>query len=331
MHIEQKIIFFYRILVKKTKKFILNKTSKDLLVFLFFLFIATLFWMFITLNLYYETNISIPIKLVKIPHNVFITEDIPSYINVKVRDKGTVLLSYKFNKKYSPILIDFYNSKEKYVDIKTSFLEKYYINQFNSSTKILSLDPSSIKYVFSDEECKRVPICIKGEISPVSQYYIVDTIINPKYIVAYAPKEILNTIKDAYTLPLVLKNITNGYCLHVSLKEPKGVKFIPSSAKICFKTDIYSEEKFNVPIHGVNFPKGERLLTFPSKVVVSFQTGSTLFKQIRSSDFAIQIAYEEVIKCGKEKLPLRLTKIPYGVRNIKINPAQIDFLIEKKN
>ena len=111
---------------------------------------------------------------------------------------------------------------------------------------------------------------------------------------------------------------------------PRGIKFVPASVEMVFPVDIYTEKTVEVPLRGVNFPAGKVLRAFPSKVSVTFQVGLSRFNKITESDFHINVSYEELLKLGSDKkYTVKLKSVPKGVNQIRINPEQVDFLIEQ--
>ena len=92
---------------RKVKDFLLSDKSREFLIFLFFFFIASGFWLLQTLNNDYETEFSIPVRLKGVPNNVVITSEPPSELHIRVKDKGTVLLNYMLGKSFFPITLDF--------------------------------------------------------------------------------------------------------------------------------------------------------------------------------------------------------------------------------
>ena len=63
------------------------------LYFLFFFFVSAAFWLLQSLNETFDVELKVPLKLENVPSDVVITSDLPSDLNVMVRDKGTVLVS----------------------------------------------------------------------------------------------------------------------------------------------------------------------------------------------------------------------------------------------
>ena len=327
----RKIRYTYLKLSKRIKDFLLSDKSREFLIFLFFFFIASGFWLLQTLNNDYETEFSIPVRLKGVPNNIVITSEPPSELHIRVKDKGTVLLNYMLGKSFFPITLDFsdYKGKDNHVRIYSSQFEKRLLNQLNVSTKLLSVKPDTLEYIYSTGDSKLVPVKLQGTVSAGRQYYISDTICTPDSVLAYAPAGVLDTITIAYTQKVKFEDVSDTLKRQIPLLAQKGVKFVPASVEMIFPVDIYTEKTVEVPLRGVNFPAGKVLRAFPSKVNVTFQVGLSHFRQITASDFHINVSYEELLKLGSDKYTVKLRSVPKGVNQIRISPEQVDFLIEQ--
>ena len=276
----------------KTKDFLLSDKSREFLIFLFFFLIAGGFWLLQTLNNDYEAEFSIPVRMKDLPNNVVLTSEPPSELRVRVKDKGTVLLNYMLGKSFFPVNLVFldYKGKDNHVKIYASDFEKKILSQLNVSSKILSIKPDTLEYIYSEGKSKLVPVRFQGKVTAGLQYYVSDTICKPDSVLVYAPEGILDTITTAYTQNITLENISDTTRRRILLTSERGVKFVPASVEMTFPVDIYTEKTVEVPLHGVNFPADKVLRTFPSKVQITFQVGLKRFRSIKASDFIINIS-----------------------------------------
>lgn len=323
--------YIYLRISKKMKDFLLSEKSREFLVFLFFLFIAGGFWLIQTLNNDYEAEFTIPVRLRGVPDNVVITSEPSSELHIKVKDKGTVLLNYMLGKSFLPVNLEFadYRRANNHLRIYASEFEKKILNQLNVSTRILSIKPDTLEYIYSTGKSKRIPVRLRGKVSADRQYYISDTIYAPDSVLVYAPSWILDTITVAYTQKLDLEDVSDTLKQRIALSSVKGAKFVPNSIELTLPIDIYTEKTVEVPLYGVNFPVDKVLRAFPSKVQVTFQVGLSRFSSIKASDFVLEVPYEELLKQGADKYTLKLKSIPRGVSHVRIAPEQVDFLIEQ--
>ena len=205
----RKIEYTYLKLSKKIKDFLLSDKSREFLIFLFFFLIAGGFWLLQTLNSDYEAEFSIPVRIKDVPNNVVLTSEPPSELRVRVKDKGTVLLNYMLGKSFFPVNLGFldYKGKDNHVKIYASDFEKKILSQLNVSSKILSIKPDTLEYIYSEGKSKLVPVRFQGKVTAGLQYYVSDTICNPDSVLVYAPEGILDTITTAYTQKINLENI----------------------------------------------------------------------------------------------------------------------------
>ncbi|NLZ73267.1 MAG: YbbR-like domain-containing protein [Bacteroidales bacterium] len=324
----------YLRVLRKIKSFFTSERSKQLFIFLFFFFVASGFWLLRTLNESYETTLTIPVRLKNTPADVVLTVDPPSKFKVRVRDRGTVLLNYKIGKSFYPVSVDFPSfateNSSNTVKVATTEFQQSILNQLASTTQLLDISPDTIGYVYSHGERKKVPIALQGKIKSNPQYYFADTLINPDSVLVYAPKKILDTISAAYSEPLELLNIKDSTEYKVALLDIAGAKFIPDNVSASFLVDLYIEKTVTVPLVGIGFPEDKILRTFPTRVNVTFQLGQKKYQTINASDFSIIIPYGELLQLeSHEKYVLKVHTIPEGIQNVRISPANVDFIIEK--
>ena len=81
-------------LFREVRKFLFSNLNKQFLIFLFFVFLSSIFWLIMTLNDTYEKEIKIPVRVNNIPKNVVLTSSSNDTIRVVVRDLGWTILSY---------------------------------------------------------------------------------------------------------------------------------------------------------------------------------------------------------------------------------------------
>lgn len=317
--------------LNKIRNFLLTEKCREFLIFLFFVVISFGFWMLQTLDGGFETEFTIPLRLKNVPKNVVITSELQDEVKVRVADRGTVLLNYMLGRSFLPISIDFadYENGSSRVILPQEDLKKRVASQLNSTTRLLSVYPDSVGFVYSTGKYKKVPVSVSGKITPGVQYYVSDISITPDSVIVYAPSEILKTVQTAYTVPLECEDLTEKTSLRTSFKKIEGVKYEPSYCDVSISVDMYSEKTVEVPVKGIGFPANKTLRTFPSKVKVTFKVGLSDYSSVDASDFQINVKFDELLRSGSDKIDLSVdTSCPH-VSNIRINPSSVDYLIEE--
>lgn len=315
----------------KVRDFLLTEKCREFLIFLFFVAISFGFWMLQTLDGNFETEFTIPLRLKDVPKDVVITSDLQDEVRVKVEDRGTVLLNYMLGRSFLPISINFsdYENSSSRVVLPYEDLRKRVSSQLNSTTKLLSVYPDSIGFVYSQGKFKKVPVSVSGKITPGIQYYISDIKLSPDSVIVYAPAEVLKTVQTAYTMPLDCEDLTENTSLRTSLKKIDGAKYDPSFCDVSVSVDMYSEKTVEVPVVGIGFPVNKTLRTFPSKVKVTFKVGLSGYSSVNADDFFIGVKYSDLLKTSKDNIDLVVTTTNPNVSNIRVVPSSVDYLIEE--
>lgn len=313
------------------KDFLFSERSREFFLFLFFFFVAGGFWLLQTLNGEFEDDLQVPLRLKGVPNDVVITSELPQSLQLRIKDRGTVLLNYKVGKDFLPLSIDFDKVKgsDHHVRLPFSQLEKQLLSQLNASTRLLSVKPDTLDFYYTRAKSKRVPVRMRGKITPAQTYFLADTLFRPDSVEVFAPAAMLDTIDAAYTAYTEWSNVADTVKRTFDLHTQQGVKFIPQQVEVQLFTDVYTEAAIEVPLEGVDFPRDKALRAFPSKVKVHFQVGKNRYKSLRASEFQLKVSYDELMQLGSLKYTVRLDQMPQGVLNVRFVPEQVDFLIEQ--
>ena len=317
---------------KKIKDFLLAKKSREFLIFLFFMFVSFSFWLLQVLNDDYETEYTVSLRMKDVPDNVVLTSELPSNMKITLKDRGTVLVNYSWGQGLLPLTLDFteYSDKGNQVRIPSMSLAKKISAQLSQSTKLVAIKPDTLEFIYTKGAAKTVPVKLCGTITPERQYYVSDTIFSPDSVRVYAPKAILDTITAAYTKTVDFEGVSDTVRKRVSIAPVKGARFIPDYSDLTLKVDVYAEKTVDVPVVGVNFPHDKVLRTFPSKVKVTFQIGLSRFMEVGADDFQVVVDYNDLQNEGGDKCRLQLKEMPKGVNHVRVNPKDMDYIIEQK-
>lgn len=303
------------------------------MIFLLFFLVSAIFWMVQTLNENYETTLSVPLALNRVPSNIVITEELPSHLQVTLNDKGSVLLNYMYGQKLPPITVDYSiystDGTSGRVRIPPTDIQKELQPQLLSSTRITSIQPDTLEFCYNRGLKKVVPVRPSGYIETLPQYYLADMRCTPDSVVVYAPASVLDTMQAAYTATMHVEDLDTDRRLHVALRRSKGTKFVPETVNVDLSVDVYTEKTVEVPIIGVNFPASKDLRTFPSQAKVTFRIGAERFKSITAEDFVLAVSYEELLNNKAPTYRLHLRSLPPGVSQVRIDPAEVEYLIEQ--
>lgn len=315
------------------RNFLFSKINKELLIFLFFLALSSIFWLSLTLNETYEQEFAIPISIIDVPKNAVLTSDETDTVKMTIRDKGIILAAYHYGDYLKNIRIPFKNYTRNNGTglVSAQDLQKMVYQHLLSGSKIISTKPEKLEFFYNYGTKKQVPVRWSGRVIPEELYFISRVEYSPDSVTVYASDEKLDSINMVYTEPLNYANFRDTLVVNCQLSKLKGVKMVPDRIKISFLTDVLTEERIEgVPIKGINMPEGKTLRTFPAKVTVSFVTGVSIYRNLRPEDFNVVADYQEIKQNPSEKCRIYLKDIPPGISRTKLETNMVDYLIESQ-
>lgn len=315
------------------KEFLFTKTSKEFLIFLFFLALSGIFWLSLTLNETYEREFSVPVSVVGVPKNAVLTSDEVDTVRVTIRDKGIMLVFYKYGDALKHIELPFrnYTHNNGTGQIPASEIQKRIYQNLVSSSKITAIKPEKMEFFYNYGTKKQVPVRWSGRVIPEELYFISKVSYEPDSVTIYASQEKLDSINMVYTEQLNYANFRDTLIIDCNLAKLKGVKTVPDHIRIKFFTDVLTEERIsNIPIVGINMPEGKVLRTFPAKTSVSFVAGVSVYRNLKPEDFTVIVDYDEIRRNPSEKCHVYLKNVPSGISRAKLETIMVDYLIESQ-
>ena len=315
--------------------------NRQLLVFLFFLGLSSIFWLFLAGKEQREVDFDVKVELTNVPNNVVITTEPPKAITLTLRDEVFTLMRYKYQEK------GIFKAEVKWADIagtgKESHLRlsmaevlKPVTSRLSSTTTVVNRRPDSYDVYYNHGQSKVVPTHIEGTTNAADDYAIIDRRLQPDSVTIYADPEVLASINSISTKAFNINGCTGNHDYSVTFAAPRGVKVEPATGTLHVKADRYVEKTVQVGVRPVNCPPGITIHTFPAKVNVVFQVGSNDYDKITDTSFDIVIDYKKLPEAmsyanrtGEAlKYMLTLSNTPFGVRHPRITPSEVECIIE---
>lgn len=321
--------------LQKTKRFIRNflrvKNSGEFLIFLFFLLVAFVFWYLMTMTNEYEMTFSPKLRLENVPNDMVVIESLPERIDVVLKDKGDKLVEYKARGLFHELLIDFrqYTNVKGAAAIYGAELNKLISSKLALSTQVVSVSVDTLQYYVASSRGVKVPVKIAGRIEADNQFGIQRVSIEPDSVTVYASSAYLDSLKFVYTPTLYYDGLTDSVSEVIMLDAGiHGVKYEPSEVCLSVAVSPYVTKVVEVPIDGYLFPYGMSLKTFPSKATIVFRVSLDDYGKVSEDDFILQVHYSQVQDNSSGKVGIRLVSFPDCIHNVRVEPDEVDYLIE---
>lgn len=299
---------------------------------MFFLALSGVFWLLMTLNETYEKEFKVPVRIVNVPENVVLTSSEYDSVRVTLKDKGLILVAYMYGDEIKPINLNFktyVKDSTGHCLISVAEINRLIYQQLSASTKIVQTKNDRVELFYNYGQSKKVPVKWSGKVVPEHLYFISNVDYYPDSVTVYASQPLLDSVSVALTMPLDVANFRDTLSVNCNLRRTRGIKFVPDNVRIRFMTDVLTEESIDdIPVTGINVPKGKVLRTFPSKVSVRFVTGVSQFRYLSKDDFVVVADYEEIMSDPAEKCRIYLRSVPNAVSRASLNVTAVDYLIE---
>ncbi len=316
---------------KKIRDFLRSERCKESLIFLFFLVISYAFWTIVSLNEISEMNFKVPLRYTNIPDKAFVTSELPHVVNVRLRDRGTVLLNYTLNR-FSPIEINFenYSNNKDEIFIPSAQLISEMKKRLVNSTALVSFSPDTVAIYYTMAEGKKVPVRLVSHFSTKPQCVISENIqLKPDSVMIYAPRKLLATINEVYTDSVYAENLTDTLRTVVPLSLIEGSKAIPGETTVTVPVEEVILKTLEIPLTVASLPASLKLLTFPAKVKAECMVPMSLFSSLSNKDINLEVDYKKVRRKNVRKLPVEIISYPDFVLNIQVKPDSVEYILEE--
>lgn len=302
--------------------------------FILFFLLSVVFWFMTKLSKEYDGTIKFPVTYTNLPDNKLLQENPLNFIEIHVKTSGFKLISAKISPKKLEIDASniYYKSLTDYYLLVSQ--QKLAIQkQMITGIEIDHFIKDSIAFNLGLLKVKKIPVNLFSDITFAEGYEFKEGInINPDSITIKGPESILDTIAYVSTT-LFQKKLLNS-----SIKEIVNIQNFSSDSNIRFQQDKieisaiveeFTEGEVEVPLTLLNLPNNKSINTFPKLVKITYKVALSNFNKVSSSTFLIECDYNMSKINNLPYLIPKLVESSSLVRNIRISPLKIDFIINR--
>ena len=323
---------------KITTYFRLDRLRKDRRIFVFSvcLLIATTLWFLDALSKNYYTTLSYNVRYVNPPENLFLANNPPSKLDLRVEAHGFTLLRHKLAFGYSPILLDLSAFTENMEDVNSDIrvtsetLLRRIGNQLSNEISVAEVSPATILLRFDSLETRLVPVEPLVNLNFKPQFNINGNIrIKPDSIEISGPAGVLDTITFLPTVPVTFDDLETSVEQLISVQHPVRTQLTPARVLVSIPVEKFTEKKITLPIQITNMPKDVQIKLFPPNVTVSFLVGLSSYESITSADFTATVDYSQVSN-ERETFEIQIETTAEYIQQVKVTPSSVEYLIESE-
>ncbi len=310
------------------------KHRSDYIVFFTFLLISAIFWLLINLSKEYSWSYNMKIKLQDPPVDKLITKQVDSTIVFNIKAQGFYLLKLGFMKPDELVVhlknYTVHKSDENMYYISTQPLKERIAKLLDIPANNVNFSKNTISFYLEKLASKKVKIIPRLTLNFADFYNLYKPLkVKPEKATVYSIKSVLDTIKYVYTKPMVIHNIKSSADISLEIDNPMKslVRVKPRYVTVSLDVEKFTQSSSLVVVSST--PKTENIHTFPSKVTVYYDVALKDYDKVKPSDFLIVPDVESVDLKKAQKLNLKIVKKPSFVRNVRVEPSQVEFIIIK--
>lgn len=316
-------------LANRIKLFFSSARGHDVLLYLLFVFVSFGFWVVLTLGNSIQNHYKVKLQVVGIPKGITLISDCPDNIEVSVKNNGYAFVRYMIGD--APTLsVNFseYSDGKGGINISNQELGELLKSVFGNESIIETFTPDQLDIRYTNLPGRKVPVKLNGDFTPDIQYVINGAVrIVPDSVVVYADAENISLIEELATNRMIRHNLKDTLSIKVPLQKLQNVKTWPDSVSVMVPVEPLVSKTQEISITAVNCPSGERLVTFPSKVKVSYLLPLSLYNKSTQIQPNVYVDYLDV-KEGGSKLPLREGASSPLLHNIALETDSVEYLLE---
>ncbi len=288
-------------------------------------------WLFFALSNRYNYQARTVLRYVHFPENKAFHPLQSDTVTLQIEGTGWQLLFSRLRISPESIDVDLKDlSKQTFINLSDQL---GYINrQFSSTQKIVYIQPDTLYFDFSSRVVKKVPIVLLHDLQFLKQYGISDSIkINPAYVTITGPVEDLRSITVWKTDTLKLKNVSGDISQKVAMKQPlkANINIYPSLADIKIRVEEFTEKTVEVPIKILNNHNYNDIKLLPDKVRITMMVSLGEYALIDRDFFEVSVDLDKWANQSYKQLPVKLDRFPEFCKLIRIEPQNVDFIIQR--
>lgn len=319
--------------ILKSGVFFHRQQWKEIFIFISFLLMAFIFWLTQSLQQDFEQQIALPVRYKNIPDEWTLSENNPKTVHVLLKDKGSTLLYYYWNKRVYSVDIsvaDLQQTSDSLLQVPNRLIESGLAKQLITSTAIISIEPNELQLHYDMLGNRLAPVLAHVTIATKPGFQLSDSItVSPSLVRLFGSGKILDTLNHVKTKPVILEGLSKTKELTAHLDLPPGVKADTETVKLTIPVEEFTEKVLSLRVQCHEIPDDYVLRMFPSSVEVTCNLPLSHFRELTEEMLEIRIPFSEFEENqATGKIPVRLTGKPSWVTNTVITPGELEFIIE---
>ena len=326
--------------LKKVLRIVKKKLfNRNVVVFTFFLLLSFIFWFINALSKNISGSVNFPVRYTNFPDDLALVNELPDKLRLEVQGPGYSVLKARISGNKTPLVIDVANSglldrgddSELRFFIYSYNLRESFLKQIRSDFEINSVIPDSINFVFDKVIRKKVPVKPDIKVNPMRQFMVSgDIVADPDSVIISGPQAVIDTIKWVLTKYHEYNQVKENIIRHIDIESIRKVGISDKKVEITVPVEQFTEEVIDIPVRILNKPDTADVKLFPTMVNIHFNIALSDYNRIQEIPLEAVVDMKDLDVRKVERLTVELVNLPAYIKNVRYNPKQLEYIVEKK-
>lgn len=307
-------------------------------VFLFFVLLASIFWLLKSLDKNYNILIQYPINYQDSPTGKVLVGNISNSVYINVSARGYMLLKLRLLASSNPINISLKKSNLQqkqgadslHYYLITKQVTDNYISKLDLDIQVHDILPDTIFLNFAKKIIKKVAIKPNIQIKNIKQFVLKRAPYSiPDSVLISGPDFIIENIRSISTIIYESNKNETLDKKTLQLELPSNISVSSSEVDVYIEREKYTEKSLQVPIRVLNLPDSIDLKTFPSTIELTCHVGLSQYQKVKASDILVAVDYNDIYKNTNKKLSIKIINTPSNIQSIDYKPKTVEYILEK--
>jgi len=316
----------------KLRKFTISyERGRQLLLFLFCLFLAFIIWSIHKLSEEYTVYLKYKVSVASDLTARAAEAQAEETLIVRGKSTGFYILQHRYSGEQNSVKLSverrLFRKSRSVQDgfyLLTSDIRDKIILYLGENVNVESFATDTLSFIFPGQTNKRVPVSSRAVLSFAPQYMAAAPVkLSPDTVTIYGERAILATIDSVITMPIKLDNLSAGSQGVAELKPNEGVRY--SHNEVLYSVDVtrYVERSTILAVEVTEAPQGITVKVQPDVVTVYYREKFGTSPGM-SDKMMLYIPYAEIAKSLNGVLKPILNTNEVNVLSYRTEPAFVE-------
>lgn len=300
-----------------------NKTGE----ILFFVGVASIFWLFNKFSKEYTYEKNIPINF-QLPASRFLDYASTDEVRIVLRGSGWSLISERIDNNLSSISYQCSELLQQNItDLQLQDTLRTHFSKYNLN--ILKIYPSVTEVQLTSAYSKELHVMIPLNITFIPGYGFSEKMeLSDSTIQIFGTENELSGLSDTLVLDtLHIHQLGENRTITIPLPDYPGkqISFEKKNITLLMKVDHFTEKTVAVQPEKRNFPPYKKYEILPGNIEISINLPLNSYNSITEKDYTIVLDYYKIQKFNNRRfIPVEVKKSHELFRNIRISPQIVE-------